>query len=150
MVDWKTVGLITGGWIVSPIMSAAVAYIMFRFILRSVFYKRNPVAAAKHIAPYLVCMVLIVLIGVAVVLFRAPLAEWRSLASLRKAQVCFRGRSAIWGSLTSRTIWVTCSPNSRSNSSSEMSFRLGLCPMAEYGPRDCRSRSTERALPTRG
>ena len=65
MVEWKTVGLITGGWLVSPLMSAAVAYIMFRFLLRSVFYKRNPVKAAKYVAPYLVCMVLIVLIGVA-------------------------------------------------------------------------------------
>ncbi len=63
-VDWQTVGLITVGWAVSPLMSGAISYMLFRFVLRSVFYKRDPVAAARHVAPYLVAMVLVVLIGV--------------------------------------------------------------------------------------
>jgi phosphate/sulfate permease len=64
MIEWKTVGLITVGWVVSPLMSGAVAYILFRFVLRSVFYKRDPVAAAKRVTPYLAGMVIVVLIGV--------------------------------------------------------------------------------------
>ena len=64
-VDWPQVGLITVGWIVSPLLSGTIAYALFRTILRRVFFKDNPVAAAKQLAPYLVFLVLIVLIGVA-------------------------------------------------------------------------------------
>ena len=64
-VDWPQVGLITVGWIVSPLLSGTIAYVLFWTILRRVFFKDNPVAAAKQLAPYLVFLVLIVLIGVA-------------------------------------------------------------------------------------
>ncbi|MDP7339775.1 MAG: anion permease, partial [Vicinamibacterales bacterium] len=64
-VDWPQVGLITVGWVVSPLLSGTIAYVLFRTILRRVFFKSNPVAAAKQLAPYLVFLVLIVLIGVA-------------------------------------------------------------------------------------
>jgi phosphate/sulfate permease len=64
-VDWAQVGLITVGWVVSPLMSGTIAYVLFRTILRTVFFKANPVTAAKQVAPYLVFLVLVVLIGVA-------------------------------------------------------------------------------------
>ena len=64
LIDWKTVGLISVGWVISPLMSGAVAYILFRFVLQSVFYKRNPVEAAKRVTPYLAGMVIVVMIGV--------------------------------------------------------------------------------------
>ena len=77
-VDWAQVGLITVGWIVSPLLSATIAYALFRAILRSVFFKDNPVAAAKHVAPYLVFLVLIVLIGVA--MFKGLNPLWARLS----------------------------------------------------------------------
>ena len=64
-VSWSRVGLISAGWVVSPILSGTVAYFLFRILLRRVFFKKNPVEAARRIAPVLVCLVLIVLIGVA-------------------------------------------------------------------------------------
>lgn len=63
-VAWSKVGLITIGWVVSPFLSGTAAYLLFRMLLRSVFYKKNPVAAAKRVAPALVFAVLIVLVGV--------------------------------------------------------------------------------------
>ena len=72
-VDWAQVGLITAGWIVSPLLSGTIAYTLFRIILRRVFFKDNPVAAAKHLAPYLAFLVLIVLIGVAMFKGLSPL-----------------------------------------------------------------------------
>lgn len=65
MIEWGQVAKITAGWVVSPLLSGAVGYALFSFILKSVFYKRDPVRAARQIAPYLVFMVLIVLCGVA-------------------------------------------------------------------------------------
>ena len=77
-VDWAQVGLITAGWVVSPLLSGVIAYTLFRAILRSVFFKDNPVAAAKHVAPYLVFLVLIVLIGVA--MFKGLNPLWARLS----------------------------------------------------------------------
>ena len=64
LIEWSKVGLITIGWIVSPIMSGAIAYAMFTVILKMVFYKRDPVRAARQTAPLLVFWVLVVLCGV--------------------------------------------------------------------------------------
>ncbi len=74
-IAWNQVGLITVGWIVSPLMSGAVAYMLFRFVLQRVFYKPDPVLAAKQVAPWLACLVLIVLIGVAAFKGLKPLWE---------------------------------------------------------------------------
>ena len=76
-VSWSRVGLISAGWVVSPILSGTVAYVLFRILLRRIFFKRNPVEAAKRIAPVLVFLVLIVLIGVAAFKGFKPLwAKW--------------------------------------------------------------------------
>ncbi|MCA9265869.1 MAG: inorganic phosphate transporter, partial [Planctomycetales bacterium] len=64
LVEWGTVGTITSGWVMSPLLSGAVAYVVFRIILHTVFYKKRPVEAAKKVTPYLVFVVLVVLIGV--------------------------------------------------------------------------------------
>ena len=53
-VLWSQVGLISAGWIVSPLISAIVAYFVFGIILKTVFHKRDPVAAARRAAPKLV------------------------------------------------------------------------------------------------
>ena len=72
-VNWSQVGLITAGWVVSPLLSAAVAFMLFRFTLRSVFFKDDPVAAAKRVAPRLAFLVVIVLVGVATFKGLSPL-----------------------------------------------------------------------------
>ena len=75
-VKWGDVGMIALGWIVSPMMSGAVAYLLFRWILKSVFFKRDPVQAAKRVTPWLVSLVLIVLIGV--VVFKGLKNFWKA------------------------------------------------------------------------
>ena len=64
LIAWSKVGLITAGWVVSPLMSGAIAYVLFSFVLKTVFFKRNPVRAARRMAPFLVFSVLAVLIAV--------------------------------------------------------------------------------------
>lgn len=65
LVSWDKVGLITAGWVVSPLLSGIVGYVVFTIILKSIFHKRDPVRAALTQAPYLVFMVLVVMCGVA-------------------------------------------------------------------------------------
>ena len=63
-IYWDKVGLITCGWVVSPLISGSIAYFLFGIILRTVFHKRDPVRAAVKVTPYLVFLVIIVLSGV--------------------------------------------------------------------------------------
>lgn len=76
MVNWGNVLFITSGWVVSPILSGAVAYLLFRFVLQKVFYQRDPVAAAKRVTPYLAGSVMAVLIGVTV--FKGLKPFWKN------------------------------------------------------------------------
>ncbi|MDB2318502.1 inorganic phosphate transporter, partial [bacterium] len=62
-VLWDKVGLISAGWIVSPLISAVVAYVVFGILLKTVFYQRDPVAAARRVAPKLVFILMFVMTG---------------------------------------------------------------------------------------
>ena len=63
-IFWDKVGLITCGWVVSPLISGSIAYFLFGLILKLVFHKRDPVKAAVRVTPYLVFLVIFVLSGV--------------------------------------------------------------------------------------
>ncbi len=63
-IAWGSVGMISVGWVVSPLISGAISYLLFSAILKMVFHKRDPVRAAKKLTPYLVAAVLAVLSGV--------------------------------------------------------------------------------------
>ncbi len=63
-IAWGTVGVISMGWIVSPLISGAIAYVVFNIVLKTVFFKKDPVRAARTITPYLMFMVISVLVGV--------------------------------------------------------------------------------------
>ncbi|MFK7767432.1 MAG: inorganic phosphate transporter [Mariniblastus sp.] len=60
---WDQVGLISAGWVISPMISATVAYVVFGILLKTVFYKKNPVAAARRVAPKLVFVLMFVMTG---------------------------------------------------------------------------------------
>jgi phosphate/sulfate permease len=62
-VLWNQVGLISAGWVISPLISATVAYVVFGILLKTVFYKRDPVAAARRAAPKLVFVLMFVMTG---------------------------------------------------------------------------------------
>lgn len=62
-VQWDKVGLISAGWVVSPLISGTVAYLLFGILLRNIFFKRDPVAAARRLAPWLVFITLSVMTG---------------------------------------------------------------------------------------
>ena len=63
-IAWGSVGMISAGWVISPLISGAISYLLFSAILKMVFHKRDPVRAAKKLTPYLVGAVLAVLTGV--------------------------------------------------------------------------------------
>lgn len=50
---------IVASWVVSPVMSGTIAYLVFRFVLKKVFYRPDPVAAARVWTPVLVFFVMV-------------------------------------------------------------------------------------------
>jgi phosphate/sulfate permease len=63
-VHWLEVLSIAGSWIVSPLLSGAIAYLVFRFLLVQIFYQPDPVAATKRFTPFLASAVIVVMVGV--------------------------------------------------------------------------------------
>ncbi len=60
-VNWGQVGFITASWVVSPLLSATISFLIFKMIQKRIFYSSHPVAAAKKITPYLVFCVFLIL-----------------------------------------------------------------------------------------
>lgn len=59
--DWGEVTSIVASWIVSPLLCGSIAYLLFSFIRRLIYYHDDPVGQAKKVTPYLVFLVFTVL-----------------------------------------------------------------------------------------
>lgn len=57
-IHWAAVGTIAISWVVSPTISAIIAYGVFSFIQQKILFSYNPLLATKKIAPYLAFIVL--------------------------------------------------------------------------------------------
>jgi len=60
-IHWPKVGQIVSSWVVSPLLSATISYFTFRFLLHKIFYRSNPLAETKKLAPMLVFVVFTIL-----------------------------------------------------------------------------------------
>ena len=60
-VYWDKVGSIVSSWIVSPLLSGSISYLIFQLIRRRIFYSHHPVKAAKQMTPYIVFFVFVIL-----------------------------------------------------------------------------------------
>lgn len=61
-VDWRSVGMITLSWVVSPLTGALIGWAMFAFIRRSILRRSDPAEAARRIGPWLVSLVATILV----------------------------------------------------------------------------------------
>jgi PiT family inorganic phosphate transporter len=57
-VEWGGVGKIAMSWIISPLMSGTISFIIFQIVLNQVFYRADPVKAVKRFTPFMVFIVL--------------------------------------------------------------------------------------------
>jgi len=53
-VNWSKMGNIVASWIISPVMGAAIAFIVFKVVETTILEKRNPVRSAKKSVPLIV------------------------------------------------------------------------------------------------
>lgn len=76
-INWGEVGTIASSWVISPVLAGAVSYIIFRIVLRKVFFQRDPVEAAKRVTPHIAAFVIFVMVGVSG--FKGLKGLWRRL-----------------------------------------------------------------------
>ena len=60
-VNWGVVGSIVSSWVVSPLLSGTIAFLLFSLLRKQIFYSRKPVEKAKQMTPYLVFFVFSIL-----------------------------------------------------------------------------------------
>jgi PiT family inorganic phosphate transporter len=57
-VEWGGVSKIAASWVISPLMSGTISFIIFQIVLHRVFYRADPVKAVRKFTPYMVFIVL--------------------------------------------------------------------------------------------
>ncbi len=60
-IHWQKVGSIVGSWVISPVLSGTIAFVIFSILRKQIYYNADPVSAAKRITPYLVFLVFFVM-----------------------------------------------------------------------------------------
>jgi phosphate/sulfate permease len=60
-VDWKVVSSIALSWVISPVMSAIISYMIFTLLQRKILYAMHPVEATRQLIPYLTFVVIFIL-----------------------------------------------------------------------------------------
>ena len=61
VINWGKVGMVVLSWVVSPVMGGFFAFLLFKFISKTVFSKRTPLIYAKNLLPYMVFFVFVIL-----------------------------------------------------------------------------------------
>ncbi len=61
VINWGKVGQVVLSWVVSPVMGGLIAFLVFKYISKTVFSKRTPLVYAKNLLPYIVFFVFAVL-----------------------------------------------------------------------------------------
>ncbi len=56
-VNWMVVAKIGSSWVISPLLSAAMAFLIFQAIRKGVLYARNPLQATRRVLPWLVAVI---------------------------------------------------------------------------------------------
>jgi len=61
VINWGKIGMVVLSWVVSPVMGGLFAFLLFKFINKTVFSKRTPLVYAKNLLPYMVFVVFVIL-----------------------------------------------------------------------------------------
>lgn len=60
-VAWGKVGSIVASWVVSPLLSGSLAFIVFTFLRRQIYFQTSPIRATKRLTPFIVFTVFVIL-----------------------------------------------------------------------------------------
>ena len=57
-IHWNKVSTIAASWVVSPVLSGTISFLIFQIVMHRVFYQADPVKAVRRFTPYMVFVVL--------------------------------------------------------------------------------------------
>ncbi|GAX59637.1 phosphate/sulphate permeases [Candidatus Scalindua japonica] len=57
-IHWDTVSQIAASWVVSPLLSGTISFLIFCLLRKMIFYSKTPVKSAQKMTPFLVFFVL--------------------------------------------------------------------------------------------
>lgn len=60
-IAWPKVASIVASWLVSPLLSGSIAFVIFTFLQRKIYNQDDPIRAAKQVVPWLVFVLLVIL-----------------------------------------------------------------------------------------
>ena len=78
MVNWGKLGAVVLSWVISPLFSMTIAFIMFKIIIRLIISRRDPYQRAMRYSPYFISIAIFVV--VLSFLFKTPLGKKLSLS----------------------------------------------------------------------
>lgn len=52
-IFWNSVFAIISSWVISPILGGLISYLLFRYLCKVIFYRKDPVTAAKKLTPFI-------------------------------------------------------------------------------------------------
>ena len=73
VINWGKLGAVVLSWVISPVFSMAIAYLMFKTIVKFILSKDDPASQALKLAPYFISIAFFVVI--LSFLFKTPLGK---------------------------------------------------------------------------
>ena len=73
VINWGKLGAVVLSWVISPVFSMAIAYLMFKTIVKFILSKDDPASQAFKLAPYFISIAFFVVI--LSFLFKTPLGK---------------------------------------------------------------------------
>ena len=73
VINWGKLGAVVLSWVISPVFAMAIAYLMFKTIVKFILSKDDPFSQALKLAPYFISIALFVVI--LSFLFKTPLGK---------------------------------------------------------------------------
>jgi PiT family inorganic phosphate transporter len=73
VINWGKLGAVVASWIISPVFSMAIAWLMFKIIVRFILSRPNAVSRAMKLSPYFIGIA--VFIVVLSFLFKTPMGK---------------------------------------------------------------------------
>lgn len=58
-IEWSMIGSIAASWVLSPLMSGIIAFIIFNLLQKKILFAMNPAHATKKLIPYLLFFVFV-------------------------------------------------------------------------------------------
>lgn len=58
-INWAKIANIAASWVISPIMSGSISYLIFTIIRKRIFYSQDPFRATRQAVPFLVFVVFV-------------------------------------------------------------------------------------------